>query len=147
MNPETKSKMIARPAPVILGALSILVTLAAVGCSHQTAEQKDAQRLGAAMQQNGTMSQQDYVRVRALGHQAAASHTLSDSDLDWDLAFLKRSGNGIARARALTVLSEINAPSDAQKAKISPIVTPYLSSPDELTRLYAKRVQRHGGLL
>ena len=128
-------------------ALFSLGALVSAGCSHQTTEQKDAQRLGAAMQQNGTMSQQDYVKVRALGHQAAASHTLSDSDLDWDLAFLKRSDNGIARARALTVISEINAPSDAQRAKISPAVTPYLSSPDELTRIYAKRVQRHGGLL
>ena len=147
MNPKTKSKMIVRPAPIILGALSILVILAAVGCSHQTAEQKEAQSQGARMQAGGVMSQQDYVKVREMAHQVSASHTLSDSDLDWDLAFLKRSDNGIARARALTVLSEINAPSDAQKAKISPAVTPYLSSPDELTRLYAKRVQRHGGLL
>ena len=139
--------MLTRPAPVILGTLSALIILTAVGCSHQTAEQKEAQRLGADMQQRGIMSQQDYVKVREMAHQVSASHTLSDSDLDWDLAFLKRSDNGIARARALTVISEINAPSQAQRAKISPVVTPYLSSPDELTRTYAKRVQRHGGLL
>ncbi len=128
-------------------ALLSLGALASAGCSHQTAEQKEAQRLGADMQRSGTMSQQDYVKVRGLGHQVAASHTLSGSDLDWDLAFLKRSDNGIARARALTVISEISPLSDAQRAKISPIVAPYLSSPDELTRTYAKRVQRHGGLL
>jgi hypothetical protein len=124
-----------------------LAALAATSCSHQTAEQKEAQSMGAGMQRSGTMSQADYVKVRELGHQVAAGHTLSDADLDWDLAFLKRSGNGIARARALTVLSEISAPSDAQKAKISPVVTPYLSSPDALTRQSALRVQRHGGLL
>ena len=128
-------------------ALLSLGALVSAGCSHQTTEQNEAQSQGARMQAGGVMSQQDYVKVREMAHQAAASHTLSDSDLDWDLAFLKRSDNGIARARALTVISEINAPSDAQKAKISPVVTPYLSSPDELTRTYAKRVQRHGGLL
>ena len=128
-------------------ALLSLGALVSAGCSHQTTEQKEAQSQGARMQAGGVMSQQDYVKVREMAHQAAASHTLSDSDLDWDLAFLKRSDNGIARARALTVISEINVPSDAQKAKISPVVIPYLSSPDELTRTYAKRVQRHGGLL
>ena len=131
---------------VILGPLALGVLLAA-GCSHQTAEQKEVQSIGVGMQQSGTMSQADYVRVREMEHQVAASHTISDADLDWDLAFLKQSDNGIARARALTVLSEINAPSDAQKVKISPVVTPYLSSSDELTRQYARRVQRHGALL
>ena len=135
-----------RNTVVILAPL-VLTALVAAGCSHQTAEQKEAQGQGARMQQSGVMSQQDYVKVRGLGHQVSASHTLSDSDLDWDLAFLKRSDNGLARARALTVLSEISPLSDAQKAKISPIVTPYLSSPDALTRQYAERVQRHGGLL
>ncbi len=128
-------------APFALG-----VFLAA-GCSRQTAEQKEAQSIGAGMQQSGTMSQADYVRVREMEHQVAASHAISDADLEWDLAFLKRSDNGIARARALTVLSEISPLSDAQRAKISPAVTPYLSSPDALTRQAAQRVQSHGGLL
>jgi len=131
---------------VILGPL-VLAALVAAGCSRQTAEQKEAQGTGARMQQSGVMSQADYVRVREMGHQVAASHAISDADLDWDLAFLKRSDDGAARARAMTVLSEINAPSDAQKAKISPVVTPYLSSPDALTRVSAERVRRHGGLL
>lgn len=144
---KTKSPLTAGIAPVVLGTLSILGVLLSAGCAKQTAEQKQAQNMGADMQRSGMMSQQDYVKVRELGHQAAASHTLSDSDLDWDLAFLKRSDNGIARARALTVLSEISAPSAAQRAKISPVVTPYLSSPDALTQQYARRVQRHGGLL
>ncbi len=117
------------------------------GCAHQTPEQKDAQSIGAGMEQSGTMSQKDYVQVRSLGHQVAGSHTISDADLDWDLAFLKRSDNGIARARALTVLSEIKPISEAQKAKISPVVTPLLTSTDALTQQYAKRVQRYGGLL
>lgn len=138
----------------IMGAMSLgLGLLLAAGCAHRVAptaplnEAQDAQKIGAAMQQNGMMSQADYVQVRGLGHQVGASHTISDADLDWDLAFLKRSNNSIARARALTVISEINPVSDAQKAKITPVVTPLLSSPDELTRLYAQRVQRHGGLL
>ncbi len=141
MNPKMKSKMVAGAVPIVLGIL------AAMGCSHQTAEQKQAQSMGADMQRNGVMSQQDYVKVREMAHQVSASHTLSDSDLDWDLAFLKRSDNGIARARAMTVLSEVKPLSAAQKAKIAPVVAPYLSSPDALTRQYAKRVQRQGGLL
>ena len=133
----------------LLAALA-LVALVAAGCSHQagqTTGQKDAQTIGAEMQRSGIMSQQDYVKVRGLGHQVAATHAISEADLDWDLAFLQRAGNGIGRARALTVISEIHPLSAAQKAKISPVVTPYLSSPDELTRLYAQSVQRHGGLL
>lgn len=120
----------------------VLAALAATGCSHQTAEQKEAQRMGADMQQSGVMSQQDYVKVRELGHQAALSHTLSDSDLDWDLAFLKRSGNGIARARAMTVLSEIKPLSAAQKAKIAPVVAPYLRNPEDTYRRVAARIQQ-----
>lgn len=141
MRAKTKSPWIAGAVPLILCIFT------AVGCSHQTPEQKEAQSTGAGMQQSGMMSQQDYVKVRELEHQVADSHTISDADLDWDLAFLKRSSNGIARARAMTVLSEVKPLSAAQKAKISPAVTPYLSSPDALTQQYARRVQRHGGLL
>ncbi len=135
------------PRLVIFLAPLGLILLLAAGCAHQSAPQSEAQRIGAGMQRSGTMSQADYVKVRGLGHQVAAGHTISDADLDWDLAFLKRSDNGIARARALTVISEIQPVSDAQKAKITPVVTPLLSSPDALTRTYAQRVQRHGGLL
>jgi len=131
--------MIAGIAPVVLGTLCIFT---AVGCSHQTAEQKQAQNIGADMQRSGVMSQQDYVMVRELGHQAAASHTLSDSDLDWDLAFLKRSENGIARARAMTVLSEIKPLSAAQKARIAPVVAPYLNNPEDTYRHAAARLQQ-----
>jgi hypothetical protein len=132
---------------VLFLAPLVLVVIAAAGCSHQTAEQEQAKSIGAEMQKSGTMSQKDYVQLRSLGHQVGSTHAISDADLDWDLAFLKRSDNGIARARALTVISEINPLSSAQRAKISPIVTPYLTSPDALTRQSALRVQRHGGLL
>jgi len=128
--------MIAVAAPLILCIFT------AVGCSHQTAEQTQAQTLGANMQQSGVMSQQDYVRVREMGHQAAASHAISDADLDWDLAFLKRSENGIARARAMTVLSEVKPLSPAQKAKIAPVVAPYLNNPEDTYRHAAARIQQ-----
>lgn len=127
---------------VVFLAPLALAALAATGCSHQTAEQKEAQSMGAGMQRSGTMSQADYVKVRELGHQVAASHTLSDADLDWDLAFLKRSGNGIARARAMTVLSEIKPLSAAQKAKIAPVVAPYLRNPEDTDRHAAARIQQ-----
>lgn len=124
-----------------------LGVLMCAGCSHQTAEQKEAQNIGAGMEKSGTMSQKDYVQVRALEHQVSGSHTISEADLDWDLAFLKRSDNGIARARGLTVISDISPISDAQRAKISPVVTPFLNSPDALTQQSARRVQHQGGLL
>ena len=136
-----------RSAWAILLGLGLLL---AAGCAHRVAPQSEAQeakRIGAGMEQSGTMTQADYVKVRGLEHHVAAGHTISDADLDWDLAFMERQGNGIARARALTVIAEISPVSDAQKAKISPVVTPLLNSPDELTRKYAERVQRHGGLL
>lgn len=138
----------------IMGALPLgLALLLAAGCTHRVvptaplSEAQEAKQTGADIAQNGIMTQADYVKVDGLGHQVAASHTISEADLDWDLAFLQRSSTGIARARALTVISEINPVSDAQKAKISPVVTPLLNSPDPLTRQYAQRVQRHGGLL
>lgn len=148
-----------KPRSVIFFVPLGLALLLAAGCAHhvaptapangpqETHSVQEINALGADMQQGGIMSQADYVKVRGLGHQVSTSHTISDADLDWDLAFLTRSDNGIARARALTVISEIQPVSDAQKAKISPVVTPLLSSPDKLTQLYAQRVQRHGGLL
>ena len=51
MNPKMNPKMVVGAVPIILGIL------AAVGCSHPAAEQKQAQSLGAAMQRNGMMSQ------------------------------------------------------------------------------------------
>jgi len=127
---------------IVFLTLLALAALAATSCSHQTAEQKEAQSMGAGMQRSGTMSQADYVKVRELGHQVAAGHTLSDADLDWDLAFLKRSGNGIARARAMTVLAEVKPLSAAQKARIAPAVAPYLNNPEDTYRHVAARVQQ-----
>lgn len=131
-----------KPQWIAVIAPLALIALAATGCSHQAAEQKEAQNLGADMQQSGVMSQADYVKVRELGHQAAAGHTLSDADLDWDLAFLKRSSNGIARARAITVLSDVRPLSAAQKAKIAPVVAPYLNNPEDTYRHAAARLQQ-----
>ena len=142
----------------IVMAIPLSIGLLIAGCSHptaspinpaaqETASPQEIKKMGTDMQNRGLMTQTDYVKVRALGHQVSTTHIISDADLDWDLVFLKRSNNGIARARALTVISEIDPVSDAQKAKISPVVTPLLSSPDSLTRRYAQRVQRHGGLL
>ncbi|MBV9849962.1 MAG: hypothetical protein JO250_09850 [Armatimonadetes bacterium] len=125
--------------------LSIGILMAA-GCSRQTpqqsTEQQEVQRIGAGMQQSGTMSQQDYVRVREISHQTVGSHTISDGDLDWTLALLAKSNNSIARAKAMGVLSEIKPMSVAQKAKIAPAIAPYLHSQDELDRASAARVQK-----
>jgi hypothetical protein len=94
------------------------------------------------MQQSGVMSQNDYMRVRELGHQTSQTHTMSDADLDWTLSLIKKAGNSVARARALTTLSEIRPMSAAQKSKILPAISPYLNSTDRLDQAGAQRVRR-----
>lgn len=112
------------------------------GCASHNAEQTQATQAGAQMQKSGIMSQGDYVRVRQLGHQAAQIHTLSDGDLAYTLSLLVGANNSVARARALTILSEIRPMSPAQKARIAPAIAPYLNSADPLDKAGAQRVER-----
>lgn len=122
-------------------ALAVLVS-GVTGCASHSQEKTDAATAGAAMQKSGTMSQGDYTRIRELGHTVYQTHTISDADLDWTLGLLNGAGNSVARARALTTLSEIRPMSAVQKAKILPAITPYLSSADKLDQVGAQRVQR-----
>ena len=88
------------------------------------------------------MTQADYVRVRDLGHRVAQTHAISDRDLAFTLSLLAGAKNAVARARALTVLSEIRPMPPAQKAKIGPAIAPYLNSADPLDKAGAQRVER-----
>ena len=94
------------------------------------------------MQQEGIMSQSDYVKIRGLVSQVSQTHAISDADLDWTVAHLNTQNNSIARARFFNTLADIRPMTPAQKAKILPVITPYLSSADRLDQLGAARVQR-----
>jgi len=122
--------------------LTLGILACGAGCASYNAEQAQATQVGAQMQKSGIMSQADYVRVRQLGHQAAQTHTLSDGDLTYTLSLLGGANNSVARARALTILSEIRPMSPAQKARIAPVIAPYLNSADPLDKAGAQRVER-----
>lgn len=128
----------------VLGTGLLLTVLVAgmTGCAHPSQEQTSAATAGAEMQKGGIMSQSDYTRIRELGHSVSQTHTISDGDLNWTLGLLQTGGNSVARARAMTTLSEIRPMSPAQKAEILPAITPYLSSTDKLDQVGAQRVQR-----
>ena len=128
-----------------LGLALTVFAAGVTGCAdhnQETPEQRNAATAGAAMQKSGIMTQNDYTRIRELGQRVYQTHTISDSDLNWTLGLLHGAGNPIARARALTTLSEIRPMSPAQKAKILPAITPYLSSADKLDQVGAQRVQK-----
>lgn len=120
-----------------LGALAAL----GAGCARHDAGQSAEQASGPAMPQGGA-AQGDYARIRNLGHSVGRTHTISDADLDWTLGLLHGAGNPIARARPLTILSEIRPMSAGQKAKIAPAVAPYLNSSDPLDKAGAQKVQQ-----
>lgn len=122
--------------------IAVGVLVCGTGCASHNAEQAQATQAGAQMQKGGIMSQGDYVRVRQLGHQTAQTHTLSDGDLTYTLSLLSGANNSVARARALTVLSEIRPMSPAQKARIAPAIAPYLNSTDPLDKAGAQRIER-----
>lgn len=129
-----KHDMFTLLAPVALIALSSL----GAGCAKQNVG--DAQtRLASSQLQ---MSNADYVRNGEVGHSVYLSHAISDADLDWTLGLLAGAKNSLVRARALTILAQVHPLSAAQKAKIAPVVTPYLSSTDELDKAVALKVNR-----
>ncbi len=116
----------------------------AAGCaSHrQNQAQTAIATAGAAMQQEGTMSQSDYVRVDSLARRVSQTHTISDADLSWTITHLNTQKNSIARARFFNTLFEIRPMSAAQQAEILPAITPYLNSTDKLDQIGAQRVQK-----
>ena len=103
---------------------------------------KSISQLGAEMQQGGIMSQKDYIRVANLGHKTYLTHRISETDFAWTLSLLKKSSNWLPRARAMTVLSEIQPMSSEQKVKVTLAIAPYINSSDPTEAVYAKSVQR-----
>ena len=103
---------------------------------------KSIAQLGAEMQRAGIMSQKDYIRVVNLEHKLNQTPQISDEDFAWTLSLLKTSGNSMARARAMGVLSDIHPMSSAQKAQITSAIAPYLNSKDPLDLASVRRAQR-----
>ena len=126
----------------ILACLFAITALCASGCSKHTDDGASPEERGAQMQQAKIMNQDDYVRIDKLGRGIYKSHVISDTDLMWTVNLLKTSGNAIARARAMTVLSEIRPMTQAQKDIIRPAVTPFLNSGNALDQLDARKVEK-----
>ncbi len=130
--------------------ISLLLVFAFSGCSNQNPvvknnvhsyTPKSIAQLGAEMQQAGVMSQKDYIRVVSLQLKTSRTHTISDEDFAWTLSLLATTGSSLARARAMTVLSDIHPLSSAQKAKITAAIAPYVNSRDPLDAASARSVQ------
>lgn len=116
----------------------LVFVLLQTGCSKHN----DTTPAGSGTQQTGGLSQAASIKVKGLGHQTHETHNISDADLEWTINLLKTSGDATARARAMTIMSEIRPMSSTQKAKIEPAIAPYLNSSDKLDSLYAKRVEK-----
>ena len=132
-----------------LGLALTLFSFGMTGCATRSQQNTNTtpataaiQSAGARMQQEGTMSQSDYVRVDGLARTVFQTHTISDTDLDWTVTHLDTQKNSIARARFFNTLFEIRPMSAAQQAKILPAITPYLTSADRLDQIGAQRVQK-----
>lgn len=141
-------KKIMTRAELSLGVAVIALAAGLVGCTNNsqpitdTIPTAEMQSRGAKMQQEGIMSQNDYVRIDGLAHQVSQTHAISDADLDWTVAHLSTQNNSIARARSFNTLSYIRPMSAAQQEKIRPVIAPYLTSTDKLDQLGAQRVQK-----
>ncbi len=135
------------PRAALWPGLIFVLAAGLAGCANHSRQNTiptapAMQSAGASMQKEGIMSQSDYVRVDGLAHQVAQTHTISDTDLDWTVTHLDMQKNSIARARFFDTLFEIRPMSAAQKAKILPVITPYLRSADGLDQVGARRTQK-----
>ncbi len=88
------------------------------------------------------MSQAEYVRLRGLIDDIRRDGSISDPDLDWSLALLRKSSEPIAHTRVMTGLSLLKRCSASQKAKIAESIGPFLNSRDSLDRNGARRLQK-----
>ena len=125
-------------AEAMLPVFVAFLTFAAAGCAKQSVGDAQTQQASAGLQ----MSNADYVKNGEVGHRVYLSRTISEADLDWTLSLLAGAKNSLVRARALTILAQVHPLSAAQKAKIAPAVTPYLTSADELERSAAQKAGR-----
>ncbi len=137
-------------------AVSVLVACVLAGCSPKSpvvqspVVQNNAParrhmtqaQLGAEMQQSGTMSQKDYIRIDNLEAKTEKTHQMSDEDFAWTLSLLKTATNPIARARAMSALSDIYPMTSARDAQTRSAVGPYLTSKDPLDQSSAVMVYR-----
>lgn len=135
----------------ILIAVGIVLVIAAavvgfVRYRSAAAHQQVIRQIGAEWQQEGLLSQDDYVKLSQIKDSVVQTRTISDQDLDWLLATMQQSQDSVVHARVLGILSTLANPPAPQKQKIAAAVAPMLQSQNELDRHYAMRVQKHLGL-
>jgi hypothetical protein len=140
---------LARKPVWIAGAALVAILFAGFGFSRyrsaqtkQAQEQAQIRQIGADWQQEGLLSQQDYVTLRGFASEVVRTRSLSDGDLDWLLSTMARSSSAIVHARVLGILCALSNPPAAQKMKIKAGIAPMLRDGNILDERYARRVQQ-----
>ncbi len=135
---------------IIGGAVAAVVIAAAVigfvRYQNARAHEREVRKIGALWQQEGLMTQAEYVELRRISDAVVQHHTVSDAELDWLLATMRQSQEPTVHARVLGILSTLKNPPAGQRDKIASAIVPMLQSKAELDRRYAARVQRNLGL-
>ncbi len=109
-------------------------------------ERQQIAAIGAEWEQAGKLSQADYIKLRQiLSNVRSSGGVISDQDLGWSLGIMKKAPDALVRSRVLGMLGllgERHPIPASQKTKVSEAIAPYLSSPNELDKRYAARVQK-----
>lgn len=125
-------------------AIGIACALCLAGYSAQAVPETDHNEIaeiGKGMENEGLMSQKDYIILRQIIGSVRRGATISDRDLDWSLSLLKEGPGPIARSRVMGMLSRLEHGDAALKEKVSKAIAPFLKSEAELERKYAERVR------
>ena len=99
-------------------------------------------QLGAEVQKGGIMSQKDYIRIVSLQRQISQTHTLSEEYFAWTLSLLATANNSLTRARAMTVLADIDPMSSSQKATVTSAIAPHMNDGVPLDAAGTRNVQK-----
>jgi hypothetical protein len=99
-------------------------------------------RNAANSQAAGWMSSQDYTTLHAVQQRVISTGTISDADLDWSLALLRRSADPLPRAKVMGMFRSRLHASPSQKERIRAAIEPLLSSADHLDQQYARSAMR-----
>jgi hypothetical protein len=129
----------------ITGLLAVLVVVSPVVATvvyvHHSHLEAERLQIGADWQEQGLMSQQNYVRLRLVADGIRRTGSISDADLEWLLSLVDQSPSPIVHARVLGVFTILKAIPKNQKKQIRESIAPLLKSTDPLDRRYSRRVQ------
>lgn len=135
--------------PTGLVVAFLFVTIAATllaSCSHPNVIRPHYRydKLGADFQNQGIMSQKDYLRLVQLSMDANTSHLISNGDLDWAIALMHSPSTNppIVHAKVIALFEELQPIPADQRVKILAAVRPLLGSQSQLDRVYAQAMMK-----